>query len=143
MKSQLELRNSPSIRLRANEQIMTAPMEKQHDLLAELRKMKRSGEILEAYNWTEAGGQVGVIIERNPNARRRMSPARRATALSLAVVMAVAGVGWLVWESRAVLIVAAMCAAGAFLAACVIVVVHVAFSSGAGCSCVVHGSSCR
>lgn len=139
MKSEIAIRKQ-AVRLRPGEEVVTAPRRELHRLRTQLADMKRRGEIVNAYNWTEAGQEVGVIILRNPAYRRRVKPAHvRAAGMVFGFVLGATVLG-LLWEARNIL---AMGAALVALLAVIGVVLHVAFGGGSGCSCVVHGKACR
>jgi small-conductance mechanosensitive channel len=102
--------------------------------------MKRRGEIVNAYNWTERGQEVGVIIERNPAYRRRVSPRVWSAAGAALIGFLAVFVAHLLWEARNFL---AVVAGAAFVLIVIGVVLHIVFGGGNGCSCVVHGKACR
>ncbi len=131
---------SNSLPLRPGEEIVTAPAREAHLLRASLAEMKRRGEIVNAYNWTERGREVGVIIERNPAYRRIVPPNFWIYVGSFAALSLAAVVARLLWEARNLL---AMAAGAAAVLVAVGIILHVTFGGGSGCSCIVHGKACR
>jgi len=107
------------VRRRGQEQIceMRGPAVKQQEARARLARMMRRGELAEAFNARIENGQyvVEYIRLRDPAPR-----GPRIGAIVGGVLAGLAGLGWLIWESRYVIAAALGIALGA---ACLYVIV--------------------
>jgi hypothetical protein len=127
---------TPGMFLRPGEEIVSAPRVRLHAFRAYLREAQQNGEIGKVYNWTEKDGELFVIVERLRNRRNPFILPMFAVA---AAVAALVGIVWLVWMSLPVLAMAALAA----VTFAILMLAHVLLWNGRGCSCIIHGSSCR
>jgi hypothetical protein len=110
----------------------------EHLLRARIGQMKRRGEIdPHEIFYREEGEQIAAYVLRTRPPAKRMP---RVMAWCVLVGSTFYGIGWLLWESRYVLLALAV-------TLLVLVLIRVSLSvlgqQSAGCSCVIHGPGCR
>lgn len=126
--------------LRPGEEIVSAPYGKHHQLRAHLREAQQRGEIGKVYNWTIRNHEVYAIVERLRPARRTMSRSMKLALAGVGTSLAAGAVGWLVWRSLPFLFVLVkVVAVSAGLLVLAMIVRHIVFRTGTGCSCIIHG----
>lgn len=110
-------------------QRVSAPSNRAHLLRAQLSAMQMRGEIREAFNWTEEGGQITVYVER---LRTPPSPVAWYVAGAATTMSATVGAGIMLWQSRYIwltLAVVALLVAG---------IVKLFAHDSAACVCLIH-----